>query len=56
MDAGEYKVKRYFEVYLLWLFGWVIFLGSHGDNIDKHFIRYIRQLADWEVEEILPYA
>ena len=45
-DALEYTVRRHFEVYLLWLFGWVMFLGSHGDSIDKHMIRYACELAD----------
>lgn len=26
-DAPEHIVRRYFEVYLLWLFRWVMFLG-----------------------------
>ena len=55
-DAPEYTVRMHFEVYLLWLFGWVLFLGSHGDSVDKHMIRYARQQADWEAEEIQPYA
>lgn len=55
-DAGEYTVTRHFEVYLLWLFGWVMFLGSHGDSVDKHFIWYERRLANWEVEGIQPYT
>nr|ADB85332.1 putative retrotransposon protein [Phyllostachys edulis] len=26
-DALDHMVRRYFEVYLLWLFGWVMFVG-----------------------------
>lgn len=51
-DAPEYMVRRHFEAYLLWLFGWVMFLGPHGDNVNKHMIQYARELADLEVEAI----
>ena len=33
-----------------------MFLGSHGDSVDKHYVRYARELADWKVDEIQPYA
>ena len=55
-NAGDGIVRRHFEAYLLWLFRWVMFLGSHGDSVDKHYIRYARELADWAVEDIQPYA
>lgn len=29
-----------------------MFLGSHGDSVDKHMIWYAHELADWEVEVI----
>ena len=32
------------------------FLGSHGDSVDKHMIRYASQLVGREVEAIQPYA
>lgn len=34
-NAGDVIVRRHFEAYLLWLFGWVMFLGSHDDSVDK---------------------
>ena len=55
-DAPDHTVRRHFEAYLMWLFGWVMFLESHDDNIDKNMIRYAQELADWQVEEIQPYA
>lgn len=55
-SAGDVIVRRHFEAYLLWLFGWVMFLGSHGDNVDKHCVRYTHELADLLVDEIQPYA
>ena len=45
-NAPDYIVRRHFEVYLLWLFGWVMFLGSHGDSVVKHMICYAWELAD----------
>lgn len=41
---------------MLWLFGWVMFLGSHDDSVDKHMIRYAWELTELEVEVIQPYA
>lgn len=55
-DADEEIVRRHFEAYLLWLFGWVMFPGSHGDNIDKHYVWYARELVDLPLDEIQPYA
>lgn len=55
-NAPDHIVRRHFDAYLLWLFGWVMFLGSHGDSVDKHYICYTRELADWAVEDIQAYA
>ena len=54
--AGDVVVRRHFEAYLLWLFGWVMFLGSHGDSVDKHYVRYAHEVANMEIEEIPSYA
>lgn len=51
-NAAGNIVRRHFEAYLLWLFEWVMFLGSHGDSVDKHYIWYTRELVNWPVEEI----
>ena len=40
-DVAEHMVSTHFEVYLLWLFGWVMFLRSHDDSINKHYIWYV---------------
>ena len=54
--AGAVVVRRHFEAYLLWLFGWVMFLGSHGDSVDKHYVRYAHEVANMEIDEIPSYA
>ena len=38
--------------YLLWLFDWVLFISSHHDTIDKHFVHYAVQIAYSPVKAI----
>ena len=42
-------MRRSFEAYLLWLFGWVMFLGTSGSSVDKVMIHYARAIADADV-------
>ena len=55
-NAGDDIVRRHFEAYLLWLFGWVMFLSFHGDSVDKQYVRYAHELADLPVDEIPSYT
>lgn len=55
-NAPNYTVRWHFDVYLLWLFGWVMLCGSRGDSVDKHLIWYTQELANVELEEIQQYA
>ena len=55
-DADDNIVRRHFEAYLLWLFGWVMFLGSHDNSVDRHYVRYAHEPADLPVVDIQPYA
>ena len=55
-NVGDVIVRRHFEAYMLSMFGWVMFLGSHGDSVDKHYVRYAHELADLPVADIQPYA
>lgn len=51
-DADQGDVSRHLEAYLLLLFGWVLFLTSHGDTVDRHLVQFAQQIADsaeWEV-------
>ena len=45
-DAKDWRVSRHLEVYLLWLFGWVMFTSSNHDSLDKHLSWYAQQIAD----------
>lgn len=51
-DADEYSFRRCLEAYLLWLFGWVMFCGTHGHVVDKGIVYYARSIADAEVGEV----
>ena len=44
-EADEGSVSRHLEAYLLWLFGWVMFMGMHGSSMNKHMINYARHIA-----------
>ena len=46
------QVSRHLEVYLLWLFGWVLLTSSHGDSVDARLVGYARAIADGEELEI----
>nr|ABA94023.1 transposon protein, putative, Mutator sub-class [Oryza sativa Japonica Group] len=51
-EADEYSYSRCLEAYLLWLFGWVMFCGSHGHAVDKGLVHYARSIADAAVGEV----
>jgi hypothetical protein len=45
-DVKEKIVDRFFEVYLLWLFGFVLFSSSQGDAVARYLIHHARRIAD----------
>ncbi|XP_066166193.1 uncharacterized protein [Oryza sativa Japonica Group] len=51
-EADEYSFSRCLEAYLLWLFGWVMFCGSHGHSVDRGLVHYARSIADAAVGEV----
>uniref|UniRef100_A0A0E0A9G1 Aminotransferase-like plant mobile domain-containing protein n=1 Tax=Oryza glumipatula TaxID=40148 RepID=A0A0E0A9G1_9ORYZ len=44
-NVQEYQLTLYLEAYLLWLFGRVIFTGSHGNTVDARLIPLACQIA-----------
>jgi hypothetical protein len=40
------------EVYLLWLFGWVLFCESTGDSVSQCMIPWARRIADAPLEQM----
>jgi hypothetical protein len=44
-DAEEETVDKFFEAYLLWLFGFVLFCSSQGDAVVRYLIPHARRIA-----------
>jgi hypothetical protein len=44
-DAEEETVDRFFETYLLWLFGFVLFCSSQGDAVVRYLIPHAQRIA-----------
>jgi hypothetical protein len=40
------------EVYLLWLFGWVLFCESAGDSVSSCMIPWAQRIADAPLEQM----
>jgi hypothetical protein len=45
-DVEPGTIDRFLELYLLWLFGFVMFCKSAGDAVSKYLIPYARMIAD----------
>jgi hypothetical protein len=45
-DAEKETVNRFFEAYLLWLFGFVLFCSSQGDAVTRYLIPHARRITD----------
>ena len=56
MDTEEWRVRRHLEAYLLRLFGWVLFMSSHHDSVDKHLIWYAQQIADAPLDDVPQFS
>lgn len=55
-DPDEYTLSRHLEAYLLWLFGWTMFTGTHGDAAPRWFIHLAQQIADAPLEAMPQYS
>jgi hypothetical protein len=44
-DADDQTSDRFLEVYLLWLFGWVLFCESAGDSMSRCMIPWAQRIA-----------
>jgi hypothetical protein len=51
-DAEQLTVDRFFEAYLLWLFGFVLFCSSQGDVVTRYLIPHARRIADKPLDVI----
>jgi hypothetical protein len=51
-DADDQTSDRFLEVYLLWLFGWVLFCESAGDYVSRCMIAWDQRIADAPLEQM----
>jgi hypothetical protein len=51
-DADDPMLDRFLEVYLLWLFGWVLFCESAGDSVSRYLIPWAQRIADAPLEQM----
>jgi hypothetical protein len=51
-DADDHTSDRFLEVYLLWLFGWVLFCESAGDSVSWCMIPWVQRIADAPLEQM----
>jgi hypothetical protein len=55
-DADDESVTRSFEVYLLWLFGMVMFVNTHQASVDKVLGVYAQEITDAPLGEVPQYS
>jgi hypothetical protein len=51
-DADDPTSDRFLEVYLLWLFGWVLFCKSVGDSVSRHLLPWAQNIADAPLDQM----
>jgi hypothetical protein len=51
-DADDPTSDKFLEVYLLWLFGWVLFCESAGDSVSRYMIPWAQRIADAPLDQM----
>jgi hypothetical protein len=51
-DADDQTSDKFLEVYLLWLFRWVLFCESAGDSVSQCMIPWAQRIADAPLEQM----
>jgi hypothetical protein len=51
-DANDSTSDRFLEVYLLWLFVWVMFCESARDSVSRYLIPWTQRIADAPLEQM----
>jgi hypothetical protein len=51
-DADNPTSDRFLEVYLLWLFGWVLFRESAGDSMSRYMIPWAQRITVTPLEHM----
>lgn len=49
-EVSDELVSRQLEAFILFLFGWVMFVNSHGHNMDKRMICIAKTIVDADTE------
>jgi hypothetical protein len=45
-EVNDSTSDRFLEVYLLWLFEWVLFYESAGDSVSRYLLPWAPKIAD----------
>jgi hypothetical protein len=51
-DAEQETVDRFFEAYLLWLFGFVLFCSSQCETVKRYLTPHARRIADAPLDTV----
>jgi hypothetical protein len=51
-DAEQETVDRFFEAYLLWLFGFMLLCSSQGDAVARYLIPHARRITDTPLDVV----
>jgi hypothetical protein len=51
-DADDLMSDRFLEVYLLWLFGWVLLCELAGDSVTRCMNPWAQRIVDAPLEQI----
>jgi hypothetical protein len=51
-DVDDPTSNRFLEVYLLWLFGWVLFLRVSGRLVSRYMIPWAQRIGDAPLEQM----
>ena len=51
-EADDLTSDRFLEVYLLWLFGWVLFCESAGDSVSRYLLPWAQRIANSPLDEM----
>jgi hypothetical protein len=51
-EADDLTSDKFLEVYLLWLFGWVLFCESAGDSVSRYLLPWAQKVADAPLDQM----
>jgi hypothetical protein len=51
-EADDPTSDKFLEVYLLWLFRWVLFCESTGDSVSRYLLLWDQKIADSPLDQI----